>query len=65
MSQVNCLYCGNDIPDDAEQCPSCGKASHFKKKKTTLLSTKQFYLMFALLVLLSVFLIIWFPRTIN
>ncbi|MEH6813063.1 MAG: zinc ribbon domain-containing protein, partial [Motiliproteus sp.] len=62
VSQVNCLYCGNAISDGAEQCPHCGKASHFKKKKTTLLSVKQFYVMFAALVVLSGFLIVWFPR---
>ncbi len=62
MSQVNCLYCGKSVPDDSENCPHCGKRSHFKKKGSLSMTTRQFYYFFVAIALICAFLIFWFPR---
>ncbi len=64
MSQVNCLYCGASMEDDAEHCPECGKTSHFRKKGSMPMTHRQFMIMFVLVTILCAFLIVWFPRDI-
>ncbi|HHH39227.1 MAG TPA: protein nirD [Sedimenticola sp.] len=64
MNDVECLYCGKRIPEDAARCPHCGAVSHFQKKGYRVGARGRFILLFAILVLASLFFMVWLPRII-
>jgi len=62
MGQVNCLYCGEAIPDDTARCPACGAPSHFQRQGFRIGAKRRFVLLFALLTLTLLALAFWLPR---
>jgi predicted nucleic acid-binding Zn ribbon protein len=60
--EVNCLYCGKRIADDATHCPSCGAVSHYRKKGYGRAAIVKFLVFFSSLVLVCILLIFWLPR---
>lgn len=62
MSQVNCLYCGESIPDDAPRCPACNAVSHFQKRGFRYAARKRFVLAFTGLAFVVLVLAFWLPR---
>ena len=62
MGKVNCLYCGEQIADDVETCPVCGKPSHYQKRGTSISKQKKFIVYFVLLVVLVAVMVVWLPR---
>jgi hypothetical protein len=62
MGDVNCLYCGKRISDEASRCPHCGAVSHFQRKGYRFGTRLKFLLFFVALVLLCAFFIFWLPR---
>ncbi|MES9879552.1 MAG: protein nirD [Sedimenticola sp.] len=62
MQQVNCLYCGKNIPDDVANCPHCGAVSHHQKRGYRAGVKTRFVLFFIALVIFCFFFILWLPR---
>jgi predicted nucleic acid-binding Zn ribbon protein len=62
MEQVDCLYCGRSIPDDAAVCPGCGAPSHFQRRGHRPGARRRFLLWFGLLAAGCLALALWLPR---
>lgn len=62
MTKVQCLYCAAEIPDNVETCPACGAPSHYRQRGGAAHNIKKFIIFFVLLVLVSVFFMLWLPR---
>ena len=62
MSELDCLYCGKKIPDNAAKCPHCGAISHFQKKGFSVGARKKFITLFVILVLIVFFFMLWLPQ---
>jgi DNA-directed RNA polymerase subunit RPC12/RpoP len=62
MKQVNCLYCGEKIAEDASLCPHCGARSHFQQRGWRPGARRRFVVLFGLLVVLCFAVALWFPR---
>lgn len=62
MGKVNCLYCGEQIADDVEICPACGKPSHYQQRGPSIRKQTKFIIYFIVLVILVGVMIVWLPR---
>lgn len=62
MAKIHCMYCAAEIDDDVKTCPACGAPSHYRKPGGSSLSVKKFIIFFVLLVVVSVFFMLWLPR---
>ncbi|HEB97260.1 MAG TPA: DUF2116 family Zn-ribbon domain-containing protein [Sedimenticola thiotaurini] len=62
MKTVQCLYCGRPVPEDAARCPHCDAVSHFQKRGYRAGAKRRFVLLFAALVVIAIFLMLWLPR---
>lgn len=62
MSQVNCLYCGASLAEDAAHCPACGATSHFQKRGFRPGAQKRFIGLFVALVIFCLAMAFWLPR---
>ncbi len=62
MGKVNCLYCGADVPDEADRCPACGAPSHFQKRGFRLGARERFLLYFGILAVASIVVALLLPR---
>lgn len=62
MDQVNCLYCGRELPEDTAHCPHCGAVSHYQKKGYRAGSRVAFLIFFLILTTICLGLVFWLPR---
>ena len=62
MANVHCMYCGAEMTDDVETCPACGAPSHYHQGGGKSQRIRKFILFFVLLVVVSVFFMLWLPR---
>ncbi|MBI3188401.1 MAG: zinc ribbon domain-containing protein [Gammaproteobacteria bacterium] len=62
MAKVPCLYCAAEIPDDSATCPACGAPSHDRNRGNASGNIRKFIIFFVLLVLVSIFFMLWLPR---
>lgn len=62
MSDVKCLYCGKDIPEDSEACPHCQAPSHFQRRGMRFGARRRFILLFVLLVIFVFTMAFLLPR---
>ncbi|PLY14168.1 MAG: protein nirD [Sedimenticola sp.] len=62
MKEVDCLYCGNRIPNDSAHCPHCGAVSHFQERGYRSGVRKRFIIFFIGLVLFCLFFAFYLPR---
>jgi predicted nucleic acid-binding Zn ribbon protein len=62
MAQVNCLYCGKPIADDAEHCPHCGAVSHFQKRSSDSRVRRRFVIFFIVVTLFTLIMAFVLPR---
>jgi len=56
------MYCGAEMSDDVETCPACGAPSHYHKDRGKSQRIRNFIFFFVLLVVVSVFFMLWLPR---
>jgi len=62
VGEVNCLYCGKSLSDEAATCAACGAPSHFQKQGFRLGGRRRFLLFFVMLSLACLLIALWLPR---
>jgi len=62
MEPVRCLYCGVDVPADADRCPGCDAPSHFQRSGAGDARRRRFYIFFVVVVAVCAIGIIVLPR---
>ncbi len=62
LQEVNCLYCGRDIPANVPVCPHCGAISHYQQRGWRFGARRRFHVLFLLLVIACLAIAVWLPR---
>ena len=62
MTKIYCKQCGAKNDDTIEICPHCGSNMKIQKHKDSSQSIMKFTIFFVLLVVSSIFFMLWLPR---
>ncbi len=62
MANIQCLYCGQEFPDNLSECPSCQAPSHFRKNDWSADTKKRFVGFVILVAIFCAFMIVYLPR---
>ncbi len=62
MSEIGCLYCGKQIPDNVPNCPHCGAVSHFQERGYQRGAKVRFYLLVAAVSIFCLVFMLWLPQ---